>query len=208
MKFEIKNRWNSELIFSIEADNWKIAIELAIKSSADLCSADLRYVDLRSADLRYVDLRSADLRYADLRYADLSSADLRSADLSSADLSSADLRSADLRSADLRSADLRYVDLSSADLRSANLSSANLSSANLRSADLRYAKTDKRYLQIGCIGSRKDMFIYCFDDDIVWCGCWKGTLKEFEERVKRTHKDNKQFLKEYVGAIKYIRSLK
>ena len=143
MKFEIKNRWNSELIFSIEADNWKIAIELAIKSSADLCSADLR-----------------------------------------------------------------YVDLSSADLRSANLSSANLSSANLRSADLRYAKTDKRYLQIGCIGSRKDMFIYCFDDDIVWCGCWKGTLKEFEERVKRTHKDNKQFLKEYVGAIKYIRSLK
>src|SRR3990167_322825 len=118
MKFEIKNRLNSELIFSIEADNWKIAIELAIKSSADLCSADLR---------------------------------------------SADLRSADLRSADLRSADLRYVDLSSADLRSANLSSANLSSANLRSADLRYAKTDKRYLQIGCIGSRKDMFIYCFD---------------------------------------------
>src|SRR3990167_8586148 len=183
MKFEIKNRWNSELIFSIEADNWKIAIELAIKSSADLCSADLRYVDLRSADLRYVDLRSADLRYADLRYADLSSADLRSADLSSADLRSADLSSA-------------------------NLSSANLSSANLRSADLRYAKTDKRYLQIGCIGSRKDMFIYCFDDDIVWCGCWKGTLKEFEERVKRTHKDNKQFLKEYVGAIKYIRSLK
>ena len=130
------------------------------------------------------------------------------ANLSSANLHSANLRSADLRSADLRSADLRYVDLSSADLRSANLSSANLSSANLRSADLRYAKTDKRYLQIGCIGSRKDMFIYCFDDDIVWCGCWKGTLKEFEERVKRTHKDNKQFLKEYVGAIKYIRSLK
>src|SRR3990167_8860209 len=69
-----------------------------------------------------------------------SSADLRYADLSSANLSFADLRFADLRSADLLSVDLRY--------------------ANLRSADLRYAKTDKRYLQIFCIGSRKDGITY------------------------------------------------
>ena len=133
--------------------------------------------DLRSANLRYADLSSADLSYANLRYADLSYADLRYADLSYADL--------------------RYTDLSYADLRSANLRYANLS----------YAKTDKRYIQIGCIGSSKRVTTYCFEDDEITCGCFKGTLKEFEKQVKETHKDNKQYLNEYLGAIKYIKSI-
>ena len=125
--------------------------------------------------------------YADLRYADLSSADLRSANLSSANLSSANL--------------------SSANLRYANLSSANLSSANLSSAELSYAKTDKRYIQIGCIGSSKRVTTYCFEDDQITCGCFTGTLKEFEAECKKTHKYNKQYRNEYQGAIKYIKSL-
>jgi len=140
----------------------------------------------------------SDLRFANLRYADLSSADLSSADLRSADLSSADLSSADLRSANLRSADLRFADLSF----------ANLSSADLRSANLSFATTTKRYIQIACIGSRKGMTTYCFEDDIIWCGCWKGTLAEFEARVRDTHKDNAQYLKEYLGFIDYVKSLK
>ena len=64
MKFEIKNRWSGNLIFSCETDNWKLAIELALKAEADLRSADLRSANLRSADLRYADLGYADLRYA------------------------------------------------------------------------------------------------------------------------------------------------
>ena len=116
MKFEIKHRVSGAILFSIETDSWKLAIEAAIKGYADL---------------RYANLRSADLRYANLRYADLSYADL-----SSADLSSANLRSANLRSANLRSADLSYADLSSADLRYADLSYANL----------RYAEGISRYL--------------------------------------------------------------
>ena len=86
-------------------------------------------------------------------------------------------------------------------------SSADLSSANLRYADLSYAKTDKRYIQIGCIGSSKRMTTYCFEDDQITCGCFTGTLKEFEAECKKTHKDNKQYLNEYLGAIKYIKSL-
>ena len=96
-----------------------------------------------------------------------------------------------------------YADLSSADLRY-----ANLRSANLRYADLRYANLDKRYIQVACIGSSKRMTTYCFDDDIVWCGCFKGTLQEFEKQVNETHKDNEQYLKEYVGFINYLKSLK
>ena len=106
--------------------------------------------------------------------------------------------SANLSSADLSSANLRYANLRYADLRSANLSYANLSFADL----------DKRYIQVACIGSRKGMTTYCFEDDFVWCGCWSGKLKDFEKRVKETHKNNKQFLAEYLGFIKYIKSLK
>ena len=109
----------------------------------------------------------------------------------------ANLRWANLRSADLRSADLSSADLSSADLRSADLSWANLSSA----------KTDKRYIQIACIGSRKDITTYCFEDDKITCGCFSGTLAEFQAKVKATHKDNKQYLAEYKGFIKYLKSL-
>jgi len=136
---------------------------------------------------------SANLRYADLRYANL-----RSANLSYADLSSADLRYADLSYANLSSANLSYANLRYADLSYANLSSANLS----------YAKTDKRYIQISCIGSNKRITIYCFEDDFIWCGCFKGSLQEFEDAVNQTHKDNEQFLKEYTGFINYLKSLK
>ena len=100
MKIEIKNRWSGNIIFSIETDTWKLAVEAAIKANADL-----RYADLRSADLRSADLRSANLRSADLSSADLRSANLRSANLRSADLSSADLRFADLSFANLSSAE-------------------------------------------------------------------------------------------------------
>jgi len=100
---------SGSVLFSLETASLRLCVEAAIRSGANLRSADLSY-----ADLRYANLRSADLRSADLRSADLRSADLRSADLSYADLRYANLRSADLRSADLSYADLRYANLRSA----------------------------------------------------------------------------------------------
>jgi len=194
IKLQIKSIFG-KLLFEYECEDNTIekTVTEAIKNSANLSYADLSSADLSSADLRSANLRSADLRSADLSSADLSSADLRSADLSSANLSSADLRSANLSSADLRYADLRYADLSSANLRSANLSSA---------------ETDKRYIQISCIGSQKRMTTYCFEDDKIWCGCFTGTLEDFEKQVQKTHKDNENHLKEYIGFINYLKSLK
>jgi hypothetical protein len=153
MKFEIKNRFSGTLLFSIETETWKLAVEAAVKASANLRSADLSYADLSSANLSSADLRSANLSYADLSSANLGSADLRSADLGSADLSSADLSSADLRYADLRSADLSSADLCYANLRYANLSSADLSSANLGSADLRSADLSSANLRSADLSS-------------------------------------------------------
>ena len=87
MKFEIKHRYTNEILFSCEGGSWKSAVELAIKSKANLSYANLSSADLSSADLSYANLSSADLRYANLSYADLSYANLRSANLSYADLS-------------------------------------------------------------------------------------------------------------------------
>ena len=134
-------------------------------------------------------------------------ANLRWADLNGANLSGANLSGANLRWADLNGANLSGADLSGANLRWANLSGADLRGANLRGANLSGAKTDKRYIQVGCIGSQKRTTTYCFEDDTIWCGCFKGTLQEFEDEVNKTHKDNPQYLKEYLGAIHYIKSL-
>ena len=123
-------------------------------------------------------------------------------------LSYANLSCADLRSANLSYANLSYANLSSANLSYANLSSADLSSANLSSANLSYANLSKRYIQIACIGSAKRMTTYCFEDDIIWSGCFKGTLEQFETQCKETHKNNKQYLDEYLGFINYLKFLK
>ena len=110
--------------------------------------------------------------------------------------------------ANLSGADLRCANLSGADLRCANLSGANLSDADLSGAYLSGADTPKRYIQIACIGSRKGLTTYCFDDDFVWCGCFTGTLEQFEAKVQSTHSNNAQYLAEYMGFINYIKSLK
>jgi hypothetical protein len=178
MKHEIKHKITGNVLFSLKTNSLKMCVETAINEKADLS-------------------------FANLRSANLSSANLSSANLSGADLSFADLSSANLSSANLSGANLRRADLSFADL-----SSANLSSANLRSANLSGATTDKRYIQTSCIGFRKATTIYCFDDDKIWCGCFAGTLYEFEKQVNKTHKDNPQYLKEYTAFITMVKTLK
>ena len=46
MKFEIKNRWNGEILFSIETDSWKLAVEAAVNAKADLSEANLSEANL------------------------------------------------------------------------------------------------------------------------------------------------------------------
>lgn len=41
MKIEIKSRRDASILFSIETDSWRLALEAAVKSGADLRGADL-----------------------------------------------------------------------------------------------------------------------------------------------------------------------
>lgn len=93
MKYEIKNRWTGELIYSTDANSWEQVIKEARASRADLSRANLSGADLSEANLHGADLRGADLRGADLSGANLSRADLRWANLSRANLRGADLPS-------------------------------------------------------------------------------------------------------------------
>ena len=81
MKFEIKSWINGGVLFSCETESLKLAVELAVKSHANLS-----YANLHNANLSYADLRDADLYNADLSYANLSYANLHNANLSYADL--------------------------------------------------------------------------------------------------------------------------
>jgi hypothetical protein len=46
MKFEIKSWLTGGVLFSIETDSWKLAVEAAVKSGATLYGADLSGADL------------------------------------------------------------------------------------------------------------------------------------------------------------------
>ena len=73
-------------------------------------------------------------------------------------------------------------------LRGADLGGANLRGANLRGADL----GENRVFQVGPGGSRGDYTVIKSGPNLdeVWCGCFRGTLAEFEAKVEKTHGDN------------------
>jgi len=212
IKIEIKNRYTDSVIFEFSKEKntiKKTVLEyIELNHNADLSYANLNNADLRNADLSYANLSNANLSNADLSNADLRNADLRNADLRNANLSNADLSKADLSYANLSNAYLSKADLSYAYLSKADLSYADLRYADLSNANLNYIISDLRFITVGCIGSSKRQTTYCFDSDIIWCGCFKGSLNQFELMVKKTHSNNEQYLKEYLNLISYIESLK
>ena len=115
---------------------------------------------------------------------------------------------ADLSGANLSSADLSGANLSSADLRYANLRDADLRNANLSGAYLRYADLDAEIFCLDRIGSRKGRTTYDATNDVVWCGCFKGTFAEWCDKIKETYSDEKsRYRREYEAAITYFREL-
>ena len=91
MKIQIKNCFDLSVIFECEADSMKLAVELAIKSGANLSGADLYGANLSRADLSGANLSGSYLYGANLSMANLSGANLSGANLSVANLSGANL---------------------------------------------------------------------------------------------------------------------
>ena len=56
MKIEIKSWFDESVLFSIETDSWKLAVEAAVKSRANLSRADLSRANLSGANLSCANL--------------------------------------------------------------------------------------------------------------------------------------------------------
>jgi hypothetical protein len=153
----------------------------------------------------------ADLSGADLSCADLSGADLRCADLRGAELGCADLRGADLSCADLREAELRYANLRCANLRGAELGCADLRGADLSGADLRRADlcgaVSDALIAAGPLGSRRGQTVLHMPDNTVFCGCFRGSMGEFEAAVEKKHAGNPAYLAEYRATAVFFKAI-
>ena len=146
--------------------------------------------------------------------ADLCDANLYGADLRDANLYGANLRDANLRDANLYGANLYGADLYGADLRDANLYGANLRDANLYGADLRDAnlgdwgkiQSASDFLIVGSIGSRNGYTTLFHTDKgiFVQCGCFRGSIEDFEQKVKDTHQGNKHE-RDYLALIEFAK---
>ena len=66
MNIEIKSRFDGQIIFSVEAGSLKAALDIAVKSRANLSGANLSRANLSGADLSGADLSGADLSGANL----------------------------------------------------------------------------------------------------------------------------------------------
>jgi len=60
MKIEIKSRFDSSILFSMETENWKLAVEAAVRSGAYLGGAYLRGANLEGANLGGANLEGAE----------------------------------------------------------------------------------------------------------------------------------------------------
>ena len=96
MKWQIKHRYNKTILFEMEAEFFRQAVEEAVKTGADLSGVNLSGANLSGANLYRANLPGADLSGADLYRANLSGANLYRANLYRADLSGADLSGANL----------------------------------------------------------------------------------------------------------------
>ena len=118
MLIEIKNRYDSSVIFShdVENNSIKLTLETAIKEkidlkNANLSNAKLKYSNLRFADLSNVDFYHADLRDSDFSYADLSNTDLIDSFLNNSNFSNSALEGSNLNNANLESVIGNMIDI-------------------------------------------------------------------------------------------------
>lgn len=199
-KIQIKS-WLGHILFEHEEEDNTIAktVIKAVKFGANLIGTDLSGVDLSGVDLSGTDFYGTDLTRANLTGVNLSRANLTRANLIGADLTEANLIATNLTRANLTGANLTGANLYGTDLTGANLVGANLTKANLTKANL-YG-----YIYIGPVGSRKSYLCARWEDDkyIVQTGCFRGTLEEFKNKVKETHKSGVH-RDEYLLAIKLM----
>jgi len=120
----------------------------------------------------------------------------------------ANLAWAYLAGAYLDGANLAGAYLDGAYLDGANLAGANLAGAYLDGAYLDGARGFEPFICVGPIGSRQAYTTVYLYQDKVSCGCFTGTLAQFEAKVQKTHAHHPVHLAEYLGLVAYAKALR
>ena len=130
------------------------------------------------------------------------------------DLQYMDLKFLDLTEVDFYQANLRFSDLYGANLENANLNRVildfvDLKNVNLRNANLNDAWIGQHFIQVNGIGLYEQTILYLFEDDIIICKDFKGSLKEFKKRIKEDYLDpTRLYAKQYNLFFENIKNLK
>lgn len=105
---------------------------------------------------------------------------------------------------------LNKVDFSSGDLSHIIIDNCNLSADCAFGATCLACSTiTKQHIyQISCIGSSNRTTTFWADNDIVWCGCFKGTFQEWRDKIYRRYdRASDRYRKQYTAALKYFAEL-
>ena len=172
---------------------------------ANLHGEDLTNTDLSCSILIGVILAGVNLKYADLSNINLTNANLTNVILTGADLSYSILTDVNLSYSNLKNTNLSFANLTCVDLSYADLRDSNLSDSDFYLTNLYKCKGD--FVGVENIGSRNDTTHYFYKDDRVICGCFSGTMEEFEDRVKDTYEEDDKEYKEYMIAIRTLKEL-
>ena len=204
MKIKIEfAAWTCRAALEVEAENIKEAVEKSVKDGANLYGANFDGANFDGATLRCATLRCATLRCANLYGANLDGANLYGANFDGANLYGANLYGANLRCANLDGANL-----DGATLYGANLYGANLYGAKHNNKEL--WKT-RPVLQLGCCGSigRSTLVMFYADksEPKIYCGCFRGTIEEFEAKIHNTHGGTFHEY-EYMAMVEHIRAIR
>lgn len=220
-KIQIKSKFNGSVLFEYECDDntIKITTEEAVRVGVCLDGARLNWVSLDGASLNGASMINACLDGSSMNFASLDGASMMGASLEGAYMYGASLEGASLDGAYLNGAYLNAASLDGASLRNTSLNWASLNWASLSRASMSSTSFVGAYLddkedtieeikQFGYFGStgRYTVAYKCKKSIKIRCGCFFGTLAEFESKVAETHGDNK-YGKEYRAVIDLIRAI-
>ena len=154
MLIEIKSWVNGAVLYTIEADSIKLAVEALVRQGKSLNYAELNDAELNYAELNGAELNGAKLNGAELNYAKLNGAKLNYAKLNGAKLNDAKLNYAELNGAKLNYAKLNYAKLNGAELNYAEL---DFSSWPLHCGSFNAKADDRLVAQLMCHLTRLDV---------------------------------------------------
>lgn len=193
--------------------------------------ANLNYKDLRGLDFSNQNLIDISIAHSNLIRTNFSKSNLKGIKFCSSNLKFSNFGHTKLNGVNFDNADLTSLTFAESFIKHSSLCFSNLNKTDFTRAvlvDIKIEKTkfdkaifletglykikESPYISIGNIGSRNDTTYYFYDINRVICGCFDGTIQEFEEKVEKRYGkcktiDDLCYWRSYMIAIDTLKKL-